>query len=101
MHSADLYPLAQRLYALIHEPLHRWAGKVMDPGDRGRLANTLLMELTAVPGAPIAEDDQEGFAQAVIISEALATLAMARRLAGDASARQGKSVFPPTRGPAL
>jgi hypothetical protein len=30
------------------------------------------MELTVVPGAPITEDDQEGFGQAVVISEALA-----------------------------
>jgi hypothetical protein len=58
------------LYGLIPAPLQRWTGEPSDPDDRDRLANNLLMELTVVSGAPIAEDDQEGFAQAVVISEA-------------------------------
>jgi hypothetical protein len=72
MTSQDIYPLARRLYGLIPAPLQRWTGEPSDTDDRDRLANTLLMELTVVPGAPIAEDDQEGFAQAVVINEALA-----------------------------
>jgi hypothetical protein len=72
MTSQDIDPLARRLYELILTPLQRWTGEPSDPDDRDRLANNLLMELTVVPGAPIAVDDQEGFAQVVIISEALA-----------------------------
>jgi hypothetical protein len=72
MTSHDIYPLAQRLYDLVPATLRRWTGKPAGPDDRDRLVNNLLMELTVVPGAPIAEDDQEGFAQAVVISEALA-----------------------------
>ena len=72
MTSHDIYPLAQRLQALIPEPLRRWTGVPGDPEARDRLANTLLMELTLVPGAPIAEEDLEAFSLAVVISEALA-----------------------------
>jgi hypothetical protein len=72
MTSHDIYPLAQRLYALIPAPLRQWTGEPGDPDERDRLANNFLMELTAVPDAPIAEDDQEGFEHAVIISEAMA-----------------------------
>lgn len=70
--SVDIYPLAQRLHALIPAGLRRWTGFPADPGDRDCLANDLVMELIDVPGAPIADDDREGFQQAVIISEALA-----------------------------
>ena len=72
MRSHDIYPLAKRLHALIPEPLRRWTGVPGDPEARDRLANTLLMELTLVPGAPIAEEDLEAFSLAVVISEALA-----------------------------
>jgi hypothetical protein len=72
MTSQGIYPPAWRLYGLIPAPLQHWAGEPSDPDDRDRLANNLLMDLTVVPGAPIAEDDQEGFIQAVVISEALA-----------------------------
>jgi hypothetical protein len=68
----DIIPLGQRLYALIPAHLRRWTGEPSDPDERDRLANNLLMEMTAVSGAPIAEDDHDGFDQAVIISEALA-----------------------------
>jgi len=69
--STQIYPLARRLHALIPVSLRRWTGEPGDSDVRDRLANNLLIELTAVPEAPIAEDDQEGFEQAVIISEAL------------------------------
>jgi hypothetical protein len=72
MTSQEIYPLARRLYELIPPSLQRWTGKPSGPDDRDRLANNLLMEMTVVPGAPIAENDQEGFAAAVIIAEALA-----------------------------
>lgn len=70
--STDIYPLARRLHACIPERLRRWSGFPSEPDERDRLADSLLMEMTMVPGAPIAEDDQEGFTQAVIMSEALA-----------------------------
>jgi hypothetical protein len=70
--SHDIYPLAQRLLACLPECLRRWSGFPSEPDARDRLANTLLMELTEVADAPIAEEDEEGFAQAVIIREALA-----------------------------
>jgi hypothetical protein len=61
--SADLYPLARRLHALIPEPLRRWTGMPTSPDERDRLANTLLMELTEVPDAPWPEADEETFTQ--------------------------------------
>jgi hypothetical protein len=72
MTSEEIYPLAQRLYALIPEPLRYWPAAPGDPGERDRLADNFLMELAAVPGAPIPDDDPEGVLHALIISEALA-----------------------------
>jgi len=48
MTSHDIYPLAQRLYALIPTQLWRWTGEPGDSDARDRLANTLLMELKDV-----------------------------------------------------
>lgn len=72
MTSQDLYPLAQRLWALIPESLRQWSGRPGDLDERDRLANNLLMELTEVPDAPWPDPDGEQFMQAVIISETLA-----------------------------
>jgi hypothetical protein len=81
MHSADIYPLTQRLYALIPEPLRRWTGTYTEPEDRDRLADALgwACEETGLGGPhthampeeaqPI---DQEGALQAMIIAEGLA-----------------------------
>jgi hypothetical protein len=48
MTSDQIYPLAQRLYALIPPTLRRWTGEPGDPNARDRLANNLLMELKDV-----------------------------------------------------
>jgi hypothetical protein len=74
MPSADIDPLAHRLYALIPEPLRQWIGEAVDPDERDRLANHLLRDMTAVPRAPMPMEgeDHEGVEHARIISEALA-----------------------------
>jgi hypothetical protein len=79
--SEEIYPLAQRLYALIPEPLRRWTGGPVDPDERDRLADTLAWACEeAGLGGPhihaLPEDaepiDQEGALQALIVAEALA-----------------------------
>jgi hypothetical protein len=72
MQSKDLYSLARRLHGLIPPSLRRWTGTSAEPDVRDLLANNLLMELTEVPDAPWPEPDEETFAHAVVISEALA-----------------------------
>jgi hypothetical protein len=80
MTSADIYPLAQRLHALIPEG-RRWAGVPGDPVERDCLADALLWaceeagfggpQIHAEPDEAGAIDPQSAL-QAVIISEALA-----------------------------
>ena len=72
MHRADLYPLAQRLYTLIPEPLRRWTGEATDAAERDRLADALLDACHDTGLRWDVTNDLEASIQAVVISEALA-----------------------------
>jgi hypothetical protein len=70
MRSQDIYPLAQRLYTKIPEPLQRWTGEPHEVAERHHLADDLLMACDEASFDVGAEDHHA----AVVISEALAGL---------------------------
>ena len=81
MTSQDIYPLAQRLYALIPATRRQWTGAPGEADERDRLADALqrACEEAGLGGPCIHAEpheaqpiDQEGALQALIIAEALA-----------------------------
>jgi hypothetical protein len=70
--SADIYPLAQEMHAMIPPRLRRWTGFPADPADRDHLADAFLM---ACDEAGLSGEDTghaDTSIQAVVIAEALA-----------------------------
>src|SRR5688572_8026508 len=70
--SADIYPLAQQMHALIPPWLQRWTGFPADPSDRDHLAEAFLMACDDAGLSGEATGEAETSIQAVIIAEALA-----------------------------
>ncbi len=70
--SADVYPLAQRLQALIPPHLQRWSGEPADSAIRDQLADAFLMACDEAGLTGEQTGDDETSIQAVIICEALA-----------------------------
>jgi hypothetical protein len=68
MTSADIYPLAQDLYAVIPADLRAWRLTTTDPRVRDALADDLLPACDAVIG----EAGEEANLHGVLISETLA-----------------------------
>jgi hypothetical protein len=66
--SADIFPLAQRLQALIPPGLHRWTGEPTDATVRDHLADDFLLACDAVIG----DVGEEANLHGIVISEALA-----------------------------
>jgi hypothetical protein len=66
--SADIFPLAQRLQALIPPGLQRWTGEPTDATVRDHLADDFLLECDEVIG----EVGEEANLHGIVISEALA-----------------------------
>lgn len=70
--SADIYPRAQRLHALIPYDLQRWTGEPADVRVRDQLADAFLMPCDEAGLTGEQTGDAETSIQAVIIAEALA-----------------------------
>jgi hypothetical protein len=71
--SADIYPLARWLRALIPTPLQRWTGEPSLPEERDRLADLCLEVLQdAFEGTEDDDENAEMIGQMTILSEALA-----------------------------
>jgi hypothetical protein len=70
--SADIYPLAQQLHALIPQRLQRWTDEPAAVTVRDHLADDFLMACDEAGLTGEATGDAETSIQAVIIAEALA-----------------------------
>jgi len=68
MTSQEIFPLAQRLQALIPAGLQRWIGEPTDAIVRAHLADDVLLACDAVIGEVGEETNRHG----IVISEALA-----------------------------
>jgi hypothetical protein len=70
--SADIYPLAQQLHALIPQRLQRWTGEPADVTVRDHLADAFLMACDDAGLTGEQTGDAETSIHTVIIAEALA-----------------------------